>query len=66
MVEKTEGKVTIAHFTSLVDNLFKTMDTNKNGKLEKKEVRAFTEITQKLTNPDVVLNEDVFNEQFNL
>ena len=35
--------VTKAALTEMAEKLFKEIDTNGNGKLEKDEVRAFTE-----------------------
>ena len=40
------------------------MDTNKNGKLEKSEVKDFTMKTMKVIKPDAEFNEQEFEDNF--
>ena len=48
----------------VADKMFKEIDTNGNGVLEKSEVRSFTEMTLKIIKPDQEFNEEDFEEQF--
>ena len=58
--------VTKAALTEMCDKLFNEIDTNENGKLEKEEVRQFTEQTQKLIDPNAKLDAAEFEEQFKI
>ena len=56
--------VTKEQLTEVCEKLFTEMDANKNGKLEKTEVRSFTEQTMKVIKPDAPFNEAEFEDNF--
>ena len=56
--------VTRAQLTEVCEKLFTEMDANKNGKLEKDEVRKFTAETMKVIKPNADFNEAEFEENF--
>ena len=56
--------VTKAQLEEVANKLFTEMDTNGNGKLEKAEVRSFTEETMKVIKPGQPFNEEEFEENF--
>ena len=56
--------VTREQLTQVAENLFKEMDTNCNNKLEKEEVRKFTQETMKVIKPDAEFNEQEFEDNF--
>ena len=56
--------VTKEQLTEVCEKLFKEIDKNGNGKLEKEEVRDFTSKTMKVIKPDAEFNEDEFETNF--
>ena len=56
--------VTKDQLTEVAEKLFAEIDTNKNGKLEREEVRKFTQETMKIVKPNSDFNEDEFNANF--
>ena len=49
---------------AVADALFLQLDVNQNGKLEKEEVRSFTEGILKQANPNAILSDELFEETF--
>ena len=56
--------VTKEALKEVAEKLFGEMDTNKNGRLEKKEVREFTEQTMKVVKPNDPFDEAEFEANF--
>ena len=56
--------VTKEQLNEVAEKLFAEMDTNKNGKLEKEEVRKFTVETMKVIKPNAEFNEEEFEANF--
>ena len=57
--------VTRKQLEEVANNLFDEMDLDKNGRLEKNEVRKFSEETMKLIKPDAAFDEEAFEIRFN-
>ena len=56
--------VTKEQLAEVAEKLFKEMDKNQNGKLEKDEVRSFTVETMKVIKPGSVFDDAEFEENF--
>ena len=56
--------VTKEQLTNIAQEMFEQIDTNKNGSLEKSEVRAFSEQMMKNLKPDAEFDEARFEENF--
>ena len=56
--------VTRAQLAEVAEKLFAEMDTNQNGRLEKDEVKRFTQETMKVIKPGQAFNEEEFEENF--
>ena len=59
MIERKEARMAVTKeaLQEVAEKLFKDMDKNNNGKLEKDEVRTFTEETMKVLKPGQAFNE---------
>ena len=56
--------VTKEQLTEVCDKLFMEMDGNKDGKLQKEEVKKFTIGTMKVIKPEAEFNEEEFEDNF--
>ena len=56
--------VTKEQLTEVADKLFNEMDANKDGKLQKEEVKKFTIGTMKVIKPEAAFDEAEFEENF--
>ena len=56
--------VTKQALEEVAKNLFKEMDLDKNGKLEKSEVKKFTEKTMQVIKPGEAFDEKEFEDNF--
>ena len=56
--------VTKEQLAEVAEKLFQEMDKNKNGKLEKEEVRSFTVETMKVIKPGSAFDDAEFEENF--
>ena len=56
--------VTRAQLAEVAEKLFAEMDTNQNGRLEKEEVKRFTQETMKVIKPGQPFDEAEFETNF--
>merc|ERR1712032_1170895 len=66
LIERKDSRMAVTKeaLQEVAEKLFKDMDTNNNGKLEKNEVKSFTMETMKVLKPGQPFNEEEFEENF--